>query len=235
MAPTARSPYRPTGGPEISSVQPRACGLGLVELQGVLSVSRYNEPMSPDTGPLAVLEAWIVQHPRYAYTTQADERDASGGGATATLRVTYDATSKTETLHVVSGHGAGSDIRWTGGPTVDVRGPGLVHMISARMSVRDARILSPHGNDVRTAVFSRVVGCFVAEADRVRVVSRSVTANVIMLTEAAGEHCGDEYGPAKITADRLTLDPADGHPLMRERLNGTSVVERWTIRDLQTP
>jgi hypothetical protein len=190
--------------------------------------------MSPDAGPLAVLQAWINQHPHYAYTTEADERGPSGGNVTATLHVTYDAATQTETVHVVSGHGAGSDIRWAGGTTVDVRGPGLVHMISARMSVRDGRILSPRGNDVRTAVFSRVVRCFVSGADRVRVVSTSARANVIELVEAAGERCGDEYGPENITADRLTLDASDGHPLMRERLNGSTVLERWTIRDLQS-
>jgi hypothetical protein len=190
--------------------------------------------MSPDTGPLAVLQAWIDQHPKYAYTTEADERGPSGNNVTAALHVTYDARTKTETVHVVSGHGAGSDIRWTGGTTVDVRGPGLVHIVSARMSVRDSRILSPRGNDIRTAVFSRVVQCFVSAAARVRLVSTSSRANVIMLTDRAGEHCGDEYGSDKITGDRLTLDPVDGHPLMRERLSGTTVLERWTIHDLRT-
>ena len=102
------------------------------------------------------------------------------------------------------------------------------------MSVRDSRILSPRGNDIRTAVFSRVVQCFVSAAARVRLVSTSSRANVIMLTDRAGEHCGDEYGSDKITGDRLTLDPVDGHPLMRERLSGTTVLERWTIHDLRT-
>ena len=191
--------------------------------------------MSPQTGPLAVLQAWVDQHARYAYTTEAYERRPAGGDVTATLRVTYDAALKTETVHVVSGHGAGTDIRWSGGTSVDVRGPGIVHLVAMRTSVRDARLLSPRGNDIRTAVFSRVARCFLAAADRVRVAATSPQRDVIALTDAAGVRCGDEYGPSKITTDRLTLDPVDGHPLMRERLSGTRVVERWTVRDLDAP
>lgn len=190
--------------------------------------------MSPDSGPLAVLQTWLDQHPRYAYTTEAFERLPSGAGVTATLHVTYDAAMKIETVHVVSGRGAGSDIRWSGGTSVDVRGPGVVHILPVRMAVRDARILSPGGNDIRTAVFSRVVRCFVAAADRVRVASRSPRQDVIALTDSAGVRCGDEYGSGEITTDRLTFDPSDGHPLMRERLSGTTVVARWSIRDLRT-
>lgn len=191
--------------------------------------------MSPDTGPLAVLQAWLNLHPRYAYTTQASERGPAGDDVTSTLHVNYDAKAKAETVHVVSGKGAGSDIRWNGGANVDVRGPGLLHLVSARMSVHDARILSPRGNDIRTAVFARVLACFVGGAERVRLVSSTPRENVIELTDNAGEHCGNEYGPDKITADRLTLDASDGHPLMRERLSGTTVLERWKIGDLQTP
>jgi hypothetical protein len=35
-----------------------------------------------------------------------------------------------------------------------------------------------------------------------------------------------------VTEDRLTFDPVDGRPLMRERLSGGTVVERWTIAGL---
>jgi hypothetical protein len=190
--------------------------------------------MSPQTGPIAILQAWLDQHPRYAYTTEAYERRPSGD-VTATLRVTYDAAMKAETVHVVSGRGAGTDIQWSGGTSVVVRGPGIGHLVAVRTSVRDARILSPRGNDIRTAVFSRVARCFLVAADRVRVDTTSPLGKVIALTDAAGVHCGDEYGPSKITTDRLTLDPADGHPLMRERLSGTRVVERWTVHDLDAP
>jgi len=191
--------------------------------------------MSPDAGPIAVLQSWLNVHPRYAYTTEASERGPAGDDVTATLNVTYDATTKTETVHIVRGKGAGSDIRWSGGPDVDVRGPGLLHLVTAKLSVRDPRILSPRGNDVRTAVFGGVAECFAAHADHVALVSSSPSQKVIVLTINGGERCGDEYGPDKITADRLTLDATDGHPLMRERLSGTTVVERWKIDDLQTP
>lgn len=183
--------------------------------------------------PLNVLQAWIDQHPKYAYTTEALERSPAGGDVRVTLRVTFDAGTNTETVHVVRGNGAGSDLRWSGGTGVEVRGPGLVHVLSLRLNVRDPRILSPRGNDIRTAVFSRVVGCFAAHADRVRTLSTSPQGTVIALEDARGIHCGDEYGGQDVTTDRLTL-AGDGRPVLRERLNGTTVVERWSIEDVKS-
>jgi hypothetical protein len=193
----------------------------------------YCKRMAIDTAALTMLQNWLDVHPRYAYTAQASERGPSGSDVVATLRVTYDAASKTETVHVAGGKGAGTDLRWSGGPDVEVRGPGILHVVSARMSIHDARLLSPRGNDIRTAVFSRIVACFNGAGDRVRVESTSPNASVITLTDPAGEQCGDEYGPDKITVDRLTIDPHDGRPLMRERLSGGIVLERWTIEDLR--
>jgi len=190
--------------------------------------------MLPATAPLTALQAWVNQHPRYGYTTEAFERTPAGDTSIARLRVTFDTASTTETVHVLAGKGAGSDIRWSGGTTVEARAPGFLHMVGMHVAVRDPRILSPRGNDVRSAVFSRVVQCYADGGARVRVQSTSATQTVIVLTDASGVACGDEYGSAKVTADRLTLDATDGHPLMRERLSGTMVVERWRIEDLQT-
>lgn len=183
--------------------------------------------------PLSVLQAWLDQHPKYAYTTEALERSPAGQDVRVTLRVTFDAATNTETVHVLRGNGAGSDLRWSGGTGVDVRGPGLVHVLTLHLNVRDPRILSPRGNDIRTAVFSRVVGCFAAHADRVRTLATSAQGTVIALEDPRGIHCGDEYGAQDVTTDRLTL-AADGRPMLRERLSGTTVVERWSIDDLQT-
>lgn len=190
--------------------------------------------MSPDAAPLAALQAWVNQHPSYAYTTEAVERTAGGREVPATLHVTFDGVTKTQTVHVVRGNGAGSDIRWSGGTTAVVRAPGVLHLLQMRMNVRDRRILSPRGNDVRTADFARVVKCFAAAAHHVHVESSSPQATVLALVDDRGVRCGAEYGDEGVTEDRITFEPADGRPIMRERLAGGSVVERWRIEDLQT-
>jgi hypothetical protein len=189
--------------------------------------------MTSDAVALAALQAWLNGHPSYAYTTVAVERAPAGNDVAATLRVTFDGPANLETVHVVRGTGAGSDIRWAGGANVDVRAPGLLHVLKVRMNVRDARVLSPRGNDVRTADFARIVGCFAANAARVRVAASAPHAEVIALDDPRGVRCGEEYGDGTVvTEDRLTFDPADGRPLMRERLSGAGVVERWTIAGL---
>jgi hypothetical protein len=184
--------------------------------------------MVPATDGVAVLLAWLDRHPQYAYTADAYELTPSGTPADVTVRVTYDATTKVETIHVVRGHGAGADLRWTGGDTVDVRGPGLAHFVTVHLPVRSPLLLSPRGNDARTAVFSRTAACYAADASHV---DTTVSGTTLTLTD---DHptCAGDYGSTAVTTDRLTLE-ADGRPLERERLDGTTVVERWTITDLQ--
>jgi len=181
---------------------------------------------------LNALQMWVNQHPRYAYTTEALERSPGGRNETVTLRVTYDAAGNTETVHVLHGNGAGSDLRWAGGDAVEVRGPGVLHVLTLHLKVRDPRVLSPRGNDIRTAVFSRVVACFAAHPDRLRTVPAANGETAIELEDPHGVRCGDEYADTDVTTDRVTLAP-DGTPRLRERLSGAAVVERWTIEDLQ--
>jgi hypothetical protein len=175
----------------------------------------------------AVLQAWLSDHPRYAYSVDAYERAADGTESKATFRVTYDATSKVETVHVTSGRGAGTDLRWTGGSTVDVRGPGLAHMITLHLDVRAPQILSLLGNDMRTAALASVTDCYAADVAHEQM---GGPADALTLTDN-NPQCGPAYGTTPISMDRLTFDP-DGHPIMRERSDGTNVVERWTIHDL---
>ena len=191
--------------------------------------------MLADAGPVAVLEAWVNGHPRYSYTVEAKERNAAGAEISATLRITVDMAKHTESVHVVKGSGAGSDIVWSGGDTVAVRGPGIAHLITVRMNVRDRRILSPRHNDIRTGVFARVAACFANDAGHVHTVTSATRETVMTLTDARGIACGPEYADGTITVDRITLDAIDGHPVMRERLQGPTVVERWLIRDLRVP
>ncbi len=190
--------------------------------------------MAADLTVLAALQAWLKAHPSYAYTTVAVERSPAGNDVAATLRVSFDGAAHAETVRVERGNGAGTDIRWAGGSSVDVRAPGLLHVLKVRMNVRDARVLSPRGNDVRTADFARIVGCFAANAHSVRVAASAPNTEVIALDDNHGVRCGDEYGDgSSVSEDRLTFDPADGRPLMRERLSGGTVVERWTITGLE--
>jgi len=186
--------------------------------------------MIPGADGIAVLQAWLDRHPQYAYTVDAYELAPNGTTQTVTLRITYDAVTKVETVHVLHGRGTGADLRWAGGDTVDVRGPGLAHMVTVHVPVRTSLLLSPRGNDLRTAIFSRAAACYAADASHVETTMDGTT---MTLTD---DHptCTGEYGSLPVSTDRLTLNAADGRPLERERLDGTTVVEHWTISDLQT-
>jgi hypothetical protein len=190
--------------------------------------------MAVPAGPAAVLEAWVNQHPIYAYTTRALERTASGEVST-TLHVSYVASEQLEIVDVVSGSGAGTEMRWSGGDTVAVRPPGLFHIVRLRLGVRDPRVLSPRKNDIRTGVFERVVECYAAQPDRLRVEAVAPHELRITLRDDLGVRCGPEYGDDGVTVDRITIDAEDGHPLERERLAGSTLVEQWSIGDLQAP
>jgi hypothetical protein len=176
------------------------------------------------------MNAWVAGHPRYAYTATVTELDPGGAPVVAVLHITYNATTNVETAHVVSGRMAGADITYTGGTTADVRAPGLAHMFSIRLALRDPRLLSPHGNDARVSIFSNVTRCFEADATHLNVEDSgsvlAVTDNSPSCTVAAG------YGTLPITSDRLLMDD-DGQPLERDRYDGTTLVEKWTISDLQ--
>jgi len=178
-------------------------------------------------GALAVLNAWIERHPTYSYTATAVELQADGTPNTAVLRIAYDTATNVETAHVVSGRMAGADVRYAGGDTADVRGPGLAHFISVRISLRDPRILSPRGNDARVAIFANVARCYAADAEHLHV---SESGDVMVIDDDSPS-CTGGYGPLPVTRDRLTLD-ADGEPLERDRFDGTTLVEKWTITDL---
>ena len=179
-------------------------------------------------GALAELNAWLAQHPQYAYTADAYEVGADGKSSDATIHVTYDSASNVETVHVVRGPSAGTDVRYAGGTSVSVRGPGFAHVISIRLPLRDPRVLSPNGNDARVAALGPVARCFAADAAHLTI---SQTGDTITLTDKRPS-CTDGYGTLPITADQITLATADGHPLLRERLAGPTVMGRWTISDL---
>jgi hypothetical protein len=179
-------------------------------------------------GALAVLNAWVEKHPTYSYTATAVELQADGTPETAVIRIAYDTATNVETAHIISGRMAGADVRYAGGDTADVRGPGIAHFISVRLPLRDPRLLSPRGNDARVAIFSNVARCYDADAAHLRV---SESGDVLVIDDD-NPSCTAGYGPLPVTRDRLTLD-ADGEPLERDRYDGTALVEKWTITDLK--
>jgi len=179
-------------------------------------------------GALAVLNGWVERHTRYAYTATATELDATGAPQTAVLRIAYDRTTNVMTIHVVQGRMSGTDMHYAGGDTADVRGPGLAHMISVRLALRDPRLLSPRGNDARVANFANVARCFTADAEHLRVAE----SGDVMTIDDEAPTCTEGYGALPITSDHLILD-ADGQPLERDRYDGPTLVEKWTITDLQ--
>jgi len=179
-------------------------------------------------GALALLSAWVERHPRYTYTATCTELRADGTPEVAVIRIAYDAATNVETAHVISGHMAGADVRYAGGTTADVRGPGFAHMISIRLPIRDSQILSPRGNDARVAIFSNVAQCYTSDAAHLHVAEEG---GVVVITDDAPD-CTTGYGSSPVTSDRLVLS-ADGEPLERDRYVGSTIVEKWAISDLQ--
>jgi hypothetical protein len=180
--------------------------------------------------PVAALLEWTRSHPAYTYT--ADAAELSGNRLQrSTLAIAYDSRIPLETVRVIAGNGKGSIVTWRTGDRVSVRPPGLLHIVTVSMNVRDGRILSPRGNDVRSAIFARIADCITAHADGARIV-RGTGTTAIEIRDPAGIHCGTEDGDAGGTLDRVTLD-GDEHPIQRERYVGATLVERWVIRNLR--
>lgn len=182
--------------------------------------------------PAAILRAWNAGHPSYAYTVDAAERRADGSDRTARLRISYDAEARTESVRVVRGENRGTVLRWAGGSSIDVRLPGLLHIIPLKMPIRDPRALSPRKNDIRAGILARVAECYAGNAQSLHVERADAREIVLSIHDDRGIHCGDEYGDASVTRDEITLDAADGRPIMRERWVGPALVTRWVIFDV---
>jgi hypothetical protein len=187
--------------------------------------------VTPGT-PIAALVAWTRSHPAYTYSVDATELGTNGSMVHSAFEISYDGRIPEETVHVLAGNGAGSTVTWRSGDRVSVRPPGVLRMVSIGMNVRDGRILSPRGNDVRNAIFSRVVDCIAEHADQVKV-ERTAAVQTFTIRNPAGVHCGAEDGDKAVTVDRVTISAEDEHPMMRERFAGDTLVERWVMRDLK--
>jgi hypothetical protein len=181
--------------------------------------------------PVAALLAWTRAHPAYRYTVDATEY---GGGVVqrTTMEVSYDARVPVQVVRVIEGSGRGTVVTWRGGDRVSVRPGGILHAITVSMNIRDARILSLRGNDVRTAIFSRVADCVAAHAETVHI-ERGPASTVITIRDPGGIHCGEEDGDRMVTVDRVTV-ALDERPIRRERFAGETLLERWEMRDVRT-
>lgn len=179
----------------------------------------------------AALMSWLKTHPAYSFTVEASERDDAGRFEHATLRVVYDSSGPREEVHVLDGKGAGAEITWHGDDSVVVRPGGLFHVVALPMSVRDRRILSPRGNDIRIGILSDVAACF---AERARPVPAAAGELVYEIDNpSARSSCGAHDDGTPITRDRIVCT-ADGQPIRRERYVGSEIVEEWTISDFET-
>ena len=183
---------------------------------------------------LQALERWVRATPAYAYTVSATEFSGSRVEST-TFEITYDSRNQTEHIHVTAGPGAGSNITWTGGDHVSVRPPGIIHMLTVSLDVRNPKIMSMRGNDIRTGVLTRVVACYRAHADKLSTERADASGQSLLaltIYDPAGIHCGPEDGDTGVTRERLLIVPATGLPAMRERYAGNTLVERWVISGL---
>lgn len=183
---------------------------------------------------LQALERWVRTTPAYAYTVSATEFSGSRVEST-TFEITYDSRTQTEHIHVTAGPGAGSNIIWTGGDRVSVRPPGIIHVLTVSLDVRNPKIISMRGNDIRTGVLTRVVACYRAHADKLATERADLSGQSLLalaMNDPAGIHCGVEDGDAGVTRDRILISPTTGLPVLRERYAGATLVERWVISGL---
>ncbi|MFN2460705.1 MAG: hypothetical protein ABR591_08470 [Candidatus Velthaea sp.] len=176
---------------------------------------------------------WIRATPAYTYTVDATEYSGSRAEASR-FEITVDERVPSEVVRVVGGQGSGSVLTWTGGERVRVRPPGVLHALRLRLSVRDPKVLSLRGNDIRIGILSRVAACFSAHADHLSVENTrwaGQPAVALTISHPSGIRCGAEDGDSTITRDRLVLAERDDRPLERERSIGSTVVVRWIISD----
>ncbi|GAC1424076.1 MAG: hypothetical protein NVSMB64_31740 [Candidatus Velthaea sp.] len=182
--------------------------------------------------PLEALNRWTASLRSYRYEVAATERFARSEQTTL-MRIEFDAARADETVTVEAGRGKGS--RLVGhGDRVMVRPPGALGMIRVNLPVRDARLLSERGNDIRTAILGPIVDCFQSHiADVTTSASKmSGETTIVLARHTSGTLCSDNPRDSDVTTDRLIIDTATGRPLRRERYAGPMLVESWTIREL---
>ncbi|GAC1543856.1 MAG: hypothetical protein NVS2B17_24190 [Candidatus Velthaea sp.] len=182
--------------------------------------------------PLEALTRWTASLRSYRYEVAATERFARSE-QTSVLRVEFDAARADETVTIEAGRGKGS--RLVGhGDRVMVRPAGALGFIRVNLPVRDARLLSERGNDIRTAILGPIVDCFQTHiADVTTSASKmSGETTIVLARRGSGTLCSDNPRDSDVTTDRLVVDTVSGRPLRRERYAGTMLVESWTIRDL---
>jgi hypothetical protein len=183
---------------------------------------------------LKALESWVRTTPAYAYTVSATEFSGARVEST-TFEIQYDSRTQTEHIHVAAGPGAGSNITWTGGDHISVRPPGIIHVLTVSFDIRNPKVMSMRGNDIRTGVLTRVVACYRAHADRLTTERADLSGQslvALVMSDPAGIHCGVEDGDTGVTRDRILVSPTTSLPVLRERYAGNTLVERWVISDL---
>ena len=195
--------------------------------------ARASEADPPGRAFAALVERW--QNVRdYSLTIDAHEVDGARIDD-RTLRYEFRKPDRAR-LEVLSGNGAGSVVIWHGGNDAVAYRRSLP-WLRGHFDARSKRVTSPRGNGVLTPNLGALLTCWSEHRD------------------ALSEHAlddGDDAGSDRIelrydgfscptdaardkdvTRDVLIVSRSTHLVMRRERYEGSTLVERWTLRDLQ--
>ncbi len=141
-------------------------------------------------------------------------------------------------MEILDGPSRGTVLAWNGGDRVSVRPGGILGFVRLAFGLDDPRAMSKRGNSVLTPDFGKVLECFAAHADDVRIApgpvveGRATTA--IEFDHAPGPVCStDSKKDRLVTRDVVTIFTQTSLPLRRERFEAERSVERWELRNLE--
>lgn len=142
-------------------------------------------------------------------------------------------------MEILDGSARGTVLTWYGSDRIVVRPGGLLGFLRLSFGLNDPKVRSPRGNTLLAPDFARVLDCFLAHHEEVRILPDEAPggrpATVLVFEHAPGPVCPtDSEQDVAVTRDVVTIDGATGMPVRRERFEGERSVERWDLRNLQT-
>jgi outer membrane lipoprotein-sorting protein len=141
-------------------------------------------------------------------------------------------------MEILDGSSRGTALVWDGGDRIHVRPGGIMAFLRLSFALGDPRASSERGNTIFTPDFGKVLECFAAHAEDVRVTPGSAlegkATTELTFEHAPGPVCSnDSTTDLHVTRDVVTILTETGLPLRRERFEGERSVERWDLRNLR--
>jgi hypothetical protein len=184
----------------------------------------------------ALLGRWHSVH-AYDFNVDAVEHE-SGETKSASMHVSVDVDKRFERLVITAGAHRGSIVTWTGGDAETVKLPGILSVVSLQEPLRDPKVVSLRGNDIRTADLGAILDCYSGHRDSMVEapgpdVNGTPTTSVSIVDKNGIVCDGNDPDQGKVvTKDELLISNGTGWPRRRMRFEGTTLVEQWDIQDI---